>query len=261
MNKNYKNMEAFAEKFKELIDKYKEKVISRPDGDGIIECEEIRKDDKKILKHLLIVKVTKGFWRSVPPEEFQDKIEDNNWVADYFLRDEGKKILYDALEIYYKDADKQQDNLDKFLFRKVENNNMKKWIEMALNNENIRKNVLGGYKSWRIFLRDAYDFKFIPIDFHERRFIVRTGIFNYYLGAEVHDPDPKEHHYEIALKKFAQDFLSDKTIKGYNLGENSGLVDKFIWIHCADEKICAKEPKCNECVLRDVCVRSIHLHR
>ena len=206
-------MEAFVEKFKKLIDKYKERVISRPDDhDGIIECEEIREDDKKILKQLLTVKVTKGFWRRVPLEKFQDKIEDNNWVADYFLKDEGRKILHDALEIYYKeDADKQQKNLDESLFKRVENSNMKKWIEMAINNENIRKNVLKGYKSWRIFLRDAYDFKFIPIDFHERRFIIRTGIFNYYLGAEVHDPDIKE-HYEIALKKFAQDFLSNKTI-------------------------------------------------
>jgi len=62
MNKNYKNMEAFAERFKELIDEYREKVITSPD---IIKYEEIRKDDKKILKHLLIVKVTKGFWRYI----------------------------------------------------------------------------------------------------------------------------------------------------------------------------------------------------
>jgi len=208
-------------------------------------------DDKLILKKLLEVKVTKGFWRSglkIEGEEFEEKIKENNWTAEYFLKEEGKDILKKALKKYYKkSADKQYDNLCEFLFRKIENSNIIKWIEMALKNANIRKKVFNGYKSWMIFLRDAYDFKYIPIDIHERRFQTRTGIFHYYLGKRVHDPGNKK-HYQRALKNFAKDFLSDIIIKDYNLGEKPGLVDKFIWLHCANKakNICAKEPKCKK---------------
>lgn len=258
-------MEAFAEKFKDIINEYKKEIISGRSDDSIESCEKIRSSNEDILKHLLIVKVTKGFWRD-PPKingvKFED-IKESDWRADYFKRGEGKEILLKSLNKYYRNYEEQYESLNESLFKNLENNNMEKWIEMALNDEEIRKNVLRGDKSWKIFLRDAYDFKYIPIDMHEKRFQIRTGIFHHYLGKKIHDPG-KEEHYEYALKNFAEDFLSDINIAGYNLGENPGLVDKFIWLHCADKKmedgkqiggggICAQEPNCNGCILKDVC--------
>jgi len=258
-------MKVFAEKFKDLINEYEREIVSVRD-DSIKNCENIRRENKKIFRQLLIIKVTKGFWRSQPKingKFFEDKIASSEWSVDYFQGGEGRTILKEALKEYYRDADKQYDKLNDFLFKKLENNNMKQWIEMALTDERVRKNVLGGYKSWNIFLRDAYNFKFIPIDIHEMRFQIRTGIFYYYLGENVHDPHVKE-HYEYALRQFAKDFLSDVSISGYNLGENPGLVDKFIWLHCGDIKIengkqvggkgiCAKKPDCDNCILKTAC--------
>lgn len=250
-------MEAFAKKFEELINKYKKEIISGRSEDSIESCKNIRGNNESILRQLLIVKVTKGFWRENSTKFKKAVKEGGVWRAEYFQSEKGKKILTGALK-YYHDADGEYRNLNEFLFKKLENDNMKKWIGMALKDEAIRKNVLNGDKSWKIFLRDAYDFKYIPIDMHEKRFQIRTGIFHHYLGKEVHNPDKNE-HYEIALKKFAEEFLSDINIVGYNLGENPGLVDKFIWLHCAANKknggkgICAQEPKCKSCDLRGVC--------
>ena len=193
-------MKAFAEKFKDKIlnDKeYRKEIISGRSDDSIESCKDIRGNNESILRQLLIVKVTKGFWREVNGKNFINAVAKGGWRAEYFQSEKGQQIITDALN-YYPNADKQYRNLNKSLFEKLENNNMKKWIEIALNNETIRKDVLGGDKSWKIFLRDAYDFKYIPIDMHERRFQIRTGIFHHYLGKEVHDPDKNE-HYEHAL--------------------------------------------------------------
>lgn len=254
-------IELFAEDFKKLISLY-QKEITESCQDSI----EIRRDDKRILRQLLLVKVTKGFWREQPKingNKFLDLISPDNWTTRYFLEDDGKDILLRALRVYYRDANAQYDNLKTYLFDRIEQNNVKKWIEVALDKDKIRKNILGGNKSWNIFLRDAYDFKYIPIDMHERRFQIRTGIFHFYLGKNVHNPDIEE-HYEFALKSFSEDFLSDIKILGYNLGKNPGIVDLVIWLHCADKEvknkieiggheICSTDPNCDFCMLKKTC--------
>lgn len=264
-------MQTFVKKFKELIEKYKDIIIDgRPDS--IKECERIRDNNGEILKRLLIVKVSKGFWRPAPIIDgikFSESIDDLNWTPEFFLTENGKQIMIKYLK-YFKKANGHYNNLCEYLFKRINNNNMKNWIEKAIDKKIVREKVLGkkGIKSWNIFLRDAFDYKYIPIDIHERRFLIRTGIFNHYLGIDINDPQDNS-HFELALQRFSRDFLSGTKIREYDLGENPGLVDKFIWFHCAEDPnieitirakgICSKVPKCKICDLREGCSLYINI--
>jgi len=129
-------------------------------------------------------------------------------------------------------------------------------------------------KSKNIFLRDIGKFEFVPIDIHEKRFLIRTGIFQYYLGkkidgAIINDPFD-DTQIEKALKQFSKDFLTGEKIEGYELADNPGIVDMFIWYHCAKKKekngkniggagICGKNPRCNRCPLKNVCLTGMRM--
>ena len=112
------NIQLFSKDFKQLISRYQNEIISFRQ-DSIKKYEEIRTDNKKILRQLLIVKVTKGFWREQPKidgYEFFKKINKKNWTTSYFLEDEGKDILLKALKTYYRDVNVQYNNLKTYLF-------------------------------------------------------------------------------------------------------------------------------------------------
>ncbi len=286
-------MEKFAEVFIEKIIKNKEyrKEIVENREDSIKKCIERGKNDREILKRLLIVKVTKGFWRSEVKfnkedirelkkrgidieegDDFEKVVERNgDWTINFFAEETGKIILSRALEKYYKGKEKngEYENLRKYFFDVVkDDSDIKKWIDDKIKNKNF-KNIFGkGLKSKNIFLRDIGKFEFAPIDIHEKRFLIRTGIFQYYLGKEIDGTiinDPfDDTQIEKALKRFSKKFLTGE-IEGYKLADNPGIVDMFIWYHCAKKKekngkniggagICGKNPRCNECPLKDACL-------
>ena len=120
-----------------------------------------------------------------------------------------------------------------------------------------------GEKGLRDFLRSAGRWKMVPIDIHEQRFIIRTGIYLAHSEPQKFDPTDKSFLRE-ALKTFASKYLKGKTIAGIDLGENPGVLDAFIYTHCSPGRdgkkyleICAKEPKCEKCRISGACLHSI----
>jgi len=114
-----------------------------------------------------------------------------------------------------------------------------------------------GFKGVNTLLRDLGYFDMAPIDIHERRFLIRTGIALRY-GPPNRDPLDPEFYLE-ALRAFCREELKGVKILGVDLEGAPGIADLVIWYFaCTRESedcrgICSAEPKCNECPIRDCC--------
>ena len=117
-----------------------------------------------------------------------------------------------------------------------------------------------GRKGRDNILRDCGFFNRIPIDVHEQRFLVRTGIFH--KCASLKDADPTDYnHLAAAMSRFSRDELNGLEVNGIRLSEAPGLVDLIIWYFSQEKTeeeislgICAKSPKCGKCPLKALCV-------
>ena len=99
-------------------------------------------------------------------------------------------------------------------------------------------------------------FDVAPIDVHEKRFLLRTGIVCRY-GPVSFDPKDRMSYLE-ALRNFCREELSGEKILGIDLGEAPGIVDVAIWYFCSEEgrNVCGNKPKCDKghCLLRSCCL-------
>lgn len=118
-------------------------------------------------------------------------------------------------------------------------------------------NVLGE-KGRDDYLRSVGYWDRIPIDRHEKRFLLRTGIYHAYASKDKGDPLETDTFQEV-LTRFCKELLSGFTInvngKIIDL-MNPGFVDVFIWSYCAEKRynICGEKPRCEECKLRETCL-------
>lgn len=121
-----------------------------------------------------------------------------------------------------------------------------------------------GEKGRDSFLRDFGFWDRIPIDRHEMRFLIRTGI--YHTSSYVRNSDPLERNcFHDALTEFCSTYLSGKVVEGIDLGSAPGIVDIFIWSYCARSSnpdditfnICGKTPQCGKCTLRGQCLYAL----
>ena len=105
-------------------------------------------------------------------------------------------------------------------------------------------------------VRTLGHFDVAPIDVHERRFLLRTGIVCRY-GPASFDPRDKMSYLE-ALRNFCREELSGEEVLGIDLGEAPGIADVAIWYFCSERgrNVCGNIPKCDEkrCPLRDRCL-------
>lgn len=110
-----------------------------------------------------------------------------------------------------------------------------------------------GEKGADHYLRKVGYFDIAPIDVHQRRFLVRTGIFHRFSGA---GKDPLEYrHLQGALVAFCTHINNARQVDSIVLSNSAGIVDLFIWYYCADGRyaICGKDPLCSQCGLSAVC--------
>lgn len=123
---------------------------------------------------------------------------------------------------------------------------------------NKGKTNLLGEKGRDNYLRDLGYWDRIPIDRHQKRFIVRTGIYHVFGGNESCD-HLNYNHIHYALTKFCNNCLSDYVVEDIDLGNAPGVVDAFIWTFSAENlyNICGAMPQCSKCPLTDVCLYSI----
>lgn len=114
-----------------------------------------------------------------------------------------------------------------------------------------------GRKGRDNIMRDCGYLKRIPIDVHEQRFLVRTGIFHKYSSLKESDHTDYDHLAEV-LKRFCKEELKELELNGISLSNAPGVADLIIWYFSQEKTeqeislgVCAKEPKCDECPLKE----------
>jgi len=112
-----------------------------------------------------------------------------------------------------------------------------------------------GEKERDNYLRDFGYWDRIPMDRHEMRFIIRSGIYHICSIKDKSDHLEKSHLHD-ALTRFCSQYLKGYIVEGIDLGNTPGIVDVFIWSHCAENRynICSSIPKCEGCTLNSVCL-------
>ena len=115
-----------------------------------------------------------------------------------------------------------------------------------------------GEKGRDNYLRDFGYWERIPMDRHEMRFIIRSGIYHTCSVRDENDPLEKGSLHN-ALTRFGSTYLEGKVVEGIDLGNAAGIVDVFIWSYCGKERynICGSTPKCNECNLNGACLYAL----
>jgi len=112
-----------------------------------------------------------------------------------------------------------------------------------------------GEKGRDNYLRDFGYWDRIPIDRHEIRFMIRTGIYHVFYVRDKNDPLGKG-SLQHSLAFFCDVYLGGKPIEGIELSKAPGIVDIFIWSYCSKERyaICGSTPRCHDCQLGDSCL-------
>ncbi len=128
----------------------------------------------------------------------------------------------------------------------------------------IGKTDILGEKGRDNYLRDFGYWDRIPIDRHEMRFVLRTGIFHTSSRIGHNDPLEKDSFHDT-LTRFCSTYLSGKVVEEIDLGSAPGIVDIFIWSYCAKStypndktfNICGSIPECDDCNLKGVCLYAL----
>ncbi len=262
---NIFNIKTFAKKFKETVkwmleNNYAEKI--KNDLQNFKENKTHLQNNEDSFRALgmiikLIITNSERFrlpqnfdnlWRSFEEkygrENFRDRIE------------EAKKELIDRLanEIVVREIIKRK--IDE-LFNYLRNQTVQKFTEELYQMAQEGGTVVLGEKGRDLYLRDFGYWDRIPIDRHQMRFIIRSGIYHA-CSSERSDP-LKKRDLQDALKKFCSDYLKDYTVEEIELGSAPGIVDIFIWSFCAKNRynICKDTPQCKECPLKDVCLYAL----
>lgn len=121
-----------------------------------------------------------------------------------------------------------------------------------------KKSDVLGMKGSDNYLRDVGYWDVIPIDIHQKRFLIRSGIYHAFSVYREQDPlDPRS--LQGDLSRFCSLFLRGKIVEDIDLSNAPGIVDIFIWSYCAKERysLCGSTPKCDTCRLNDTCLFGI----
>ncbi len=141
------------------------------------------------------------------------------------------------------------------------------WVKDLYEKARNGETKILGIKGRDDFLRCVGYWDRVPIDRHEARFIIRTGLFHACSSSNKGDPLDRDHLQE-ALRAFCKKYLNGFKVLGIDLDEAPGILDKFIWYYCRGPpkgkegveeglNICGKEPKCSKCLLRNTCLFSL----
>jgi hypothetical protein len=117
-----------------------------------------------------------------------------------------------------------------------------------------------GRKGCDNILRDCGFLNHVPIDVHEKRFLLRTGIFHMY--SSPNDSDPEDYDdLATTMRRFCENELKTLELDGVHLSQAPRLVDLIIWYFSQEKTekkvslgICAKNPQCKKCPLISLCL-------
>jgi len=214
------------------------------------------------LRFLVTLKITNSWFRD-PPDDFGDKFRSfEKQYGEDFRTEEAQERLANLIA--------------ECGVLRIPEEKAREWVRELLNNSgtlsdftralyNLRKKgvkakELGlGNKGADVYLRNFGKWDRIPIDIHEKRFLLRSGIYHAFSISGNQDP-LQDRCLQDALSEFCRQCLQGKIVEGIDLASAPGIVDVFIWSYCADNKsggynICGSAPRCGvECSLTNSCL-------
>jgi len=149
------------------------------------------------------------------------------------------------------------------LIDQLQNTTIRGWTEKLYNLAREDKTEILGEKGRDNYLRDFGYFDRVPMDRHEMRFIVRTGIYHNYSTRDRSDSLERSHlqtalanFCRIELAGFEVDEINNTLNRRLDLGHAPGVVDLFVWYFCSPRlyAVCTKKPRCEGCLLREPCM-------
>jgi len=220
----------------------------------------VNPDSPDALRFLVTLKVTNSWFRNLP-DRFDGRFR--SFVEQYgenFRTEEAQESLADLIadcSVLPIPKEKAGQWVDGLL-------NIKSFPTLSdfttdlheLRKKDKKSKLLGG-KGADDYLRNFGKWDRIPIDIHEKRFLLRSGIYHTFSISGKQDP-LQDRCLQDALTEFCRQCLKGKIAESIHLDENPGIVDIFIWSFCADNKsggynICGSVPSCGPCPLRDSC--------
>lgn len=238
--------------FEQLLEKkeYKEK-IERDIHDFLVNRNGLERDHYYIeaIRKLGELISSVNYFRRKNAETFRRDF--NRQVrpagSNFLNTEKGRRRLID---IVVRNATMRRGVAEGKIYRLLEelgSKSIKQWTEeLYILSKKGKKTILGP-KGRDLYLRDMGYFDRIPIDIHEMRFILRTGIYHC-CSTDSFDLLKKEDLQE-ALVNFCKEHLAGLEFHDVDLSKSPGIVDLIIWYHSADTKsggfsVCAAKPKC-----------------
>lgn len=231
---------------------------------------------RKVLGYIVEVVVTKGYWRKWFKQQLIEKLRDHKLLIsndEIVLGLEEYDILLQAVselaeEIGSPYWNEVLNSLKMLHDRLIKAGSIKEWINTlyrivssggGFKRHEFFRNIKGlGPKSVDMILRDMGYFDRIPIDRHERRFLLRTGIALVY-GPPSGDPVSLG-FYSEALRNYCRENLKNIRLEEIPLDSAPGVLDWAIWYFSCEREseeckaICSSRPRCEICPLRDICL-------
>lgn len=216
---------------------------------------ELNSDSSDALRLLVELIITQA-WYYKKPQSFDSNMD--SFVSKHVNNIRTASAINDLNNIVAKLSpprirDRAQIRIQK-LFRTY--STLKEFTETLYEQAKAGKhNEVLGEKGRDNYLRDFGYWDRIPIDRHEMRFVLRTGIYHLFSAGGKNDPLEKGSLHD-ALSLFCSVALSGKMVEGIDLGKVPGIVDIFIWSYCSKERynICGSTPKCEICQLKGSCL-------
>jgi len=261
----------FADEFKKTIDwmlndchaqELKDDLLSFQKNKNILETKPYPIEALSMIVEL----IKTNSLHSKTSENFRKKMKDfrRKYKDEYDENFRTQKVKDELIEIVGK---RKQRNIER-LFECLESENLtlKKFTDKLYELAKQGKTEVLGPKGRDNYLRDFGYWDRIPIDIHEKRFIIRSGIYHSCSSKQQSDPLDKD-DLQDALTRFCKTYL--KGFKVYlkdkeeeieiELGSAPGIVDIFIWSFSAEDRynICGDTPKCDECKLKGVCLYAL----
>lgn len=254
-------MSKFAEEFKNLINwMLEESAEVEEDIRGFKENKNelsTNRDSPKALRLLVEIIVTQA-WYYKKPANFDTEID--NFIRKFkgnFRSSQAQKELTDLVERLapQRIASRAKENIQKLLGNY---STIEQFTKRLYNLAKKGKTEVLGEKGRDNYLRDFGYWDRIPMDRHEMRFIIRTGIYHTCSVKDKSNPLGKRALHD-ALTRFCRTYLKGMVIKDIDLSNAPGIVDTFIWSYCGKERnnICGSTPKCHECNLNSVCLYAL----
>lgn len=245
----------FAEEFKKRIDWMLRKEHAKEVKDDL----QIFKKSKDILEknpdslealRMIIELIKTNGWRLKLPADFDTKMK-------IFVKKHRKKFrtLPAKKDLIKLVGDRRKENIKQLL---TSYPTIKDFTEHLYDLAIQGKTEVLGEKGRDNYLRDFGYWDRIPMDRHEMRFIIRTGIYHTCSVKDKNDPLEKGSLHD-ALTRFCSAYLKGKQVEGIDLDNAPGIVDLFIWSYSAEKRynICGNSPKCEECKLNGMCLYAL----